>query len=113
VAAFAAIAEKAVLADCDVDAADLPLILVPRVRQRHQFRSARQAITRRADCTGCCRCLELCRFDAVCETADGKYTLEPTAWEGRGVCVRFCPAGTTWNASWAWPATSASPRPSA
>ena len=37
VAAFAALAEKAVLADCDVDAADLHLVLKPEVKQREPF----------------------------------------------------------------------------
>ena len=93
-ASFAVLAEKAVLADCDVDAADLHLVLKPDVRERHDFRSGHEAIIREADCTGCGVCLDLCRFDAVRthETEAGaRCVVDPVACEGCGVCVRFCP----------------------
>ncbi len=91
-ASFASLARDAVLADCDVDAADLHLLLAPEVRERHTFTSGREAVVRRADCTGCGTCAEVCRFGAVRE-AEGAYSVEPTACEGCGVCVRLCPAG--------------------
>ena len=93
-ASFAVLAEKAVLADCDVDAADLHLVLKPDVRERHDFRSGHEAVIREADCTGCGVCLDLCRFDAVRthETEAGaRCVVDPVACEGCGVCVRFCP----------------------
>jgi len=92
VASFAALSGEAVLADCDVDAADLHLLLAPEVGERHAFTSGREAVIREADCTGCGACAELCRFDAV-RTAEGGFCVDPTACEGCGVCVRFCPAG--------------------
>ena len=92
VASFAALCDGAVLADCDVDAADLHLLLAPEVQERHTFTSGREAVVRQADCTGCGECAEVCRFDAV-QTADGVCSVDPTACEGCGVCVRFCPAG--------------------
>ena len=93
-ASFAVLAEKAVLADCDVDAADLHLVLKPDVRQHHDFRSGHEAVIREADCIGCGTCRDLCRFDAVRmhETQDGiRSAVDPVACEGCGVCVRFCP----------------------
>ena len=93
-ASFAVLAEKAVLADCDVDAADLHLVLKPDVRERHDFRSGHEAVIREADCTGCGVCRDLCRFDAVRthETEAGaRCVVDPVACEGCGVCVRFCP----------------------
>ncbi len=94
-ASFAVLARKAVLADCDVDAADLHLVLSPEVQERHVFRSGREAVVRPADCTGCGVCLDLCRFGAVRpqEGPDGRttYAVDPIACEGCGVCVRFCP----------------------
>jgi len=93
-ASFAVLAEKAVLADCDVDAADLHLVLKPDVRERHDFRSGHEADIREADCIGCGTCHDLCRFDAVRmhETQDGtRCAVDPVACEGCGVCVRFCP----------------------
>jgi len=88
-----ALAGGAALADCDVDAADLHLLLAPEVRERHAFTSGREAVIRRADCTGCGECAEVCRFGAVQEADGSRYRIEPTACEGCGVCVRFCPAG--------------------
>ncbi len=95
-AAFAVLAERPVIADCDVDAADLHLVLSPQVKDRHEFRSGHQAVVRQADCTGCGICRDLCRFDAVRvdEHASDKptFSVDPISCEGCGVCVRFCPA---------------------
>jgi MinD superfamily P-loop ATPase len=87
---FAALAKNAVLADCDVDAADLHLLLNPNVREVHDFYSGHEAFIREVYCTGCGLCKELCRFDAV-EAADSVFRIDPVACEGCGVCVKFCP----------------------
>lgn len=87
---FAALAKNAILADCDVDAADLHLLLNPDVREEHDFYSGHEAVIREADCTGCGLCEELCRFDAV--ISENKiFSIDPVACEGCGVCVNFCP----------------------
>lgn len=94
-ASFAVLADRPVVADCDVDAADLHLVLSPTVVERHEFRSGHQAVIREAECLGCGICLDDCRFEAVRRhvTAGGRvtYSVDPTACEGCGVCVRFCP----------------------
>lgn len=91
-ASFAVLAGAPVIADCDVDAADMHLILAPRVRERHEFRCGNEAVIRPDDCMGCGRCRDLCRFDAIAEAgAGGPYVVDPVACEGCGVCVRFCP----------------------
>jgi MinD superfamily P-loop ATPase len=94
-ASFAVLSGRAVVADCDVDAADLHLVLVPRIKERHDFTSGHQALIRPQDCTGCGTCLDRCRFQAVWkeERADGEvtYAVDPVACEGCGVCVRACP----------------------
>lgn len=94
-ASFAMLAERPVIADCDVDAADLHLILSPRVQSRHAFRAGHEAVIREEQCMGCGACLAHCRFDAVKINAKaaGKtiFTIDPVACEGCGVCVRFCP----------------------
>lgn len=64
-AAFATLAQNAVLADCDVDAADLHLILKPEVKQVFDFSGGKQASIRSKDCIGCGLCLSYCKFDAV------------------------------------------------
>jgi len=96
VAAFAALAERPVLADCDVDAADLHLVLTPEIRSRTEFRAGHGAFVRQQDCIGCGVCQTRCRFDAVMSTenSDGRamFAIDGIACEGCGVCVWFCPA---------------------
>ncbi len=91
VAAFAALAGGAVLADCDVDAADLHLVLQPTLGAERDFTGCEQAAIDPAACTGCGRCAEVCRFAAVLAD-DDTYTVDPIACEGCGLCARVCPA---------------------
>lgn len=95
-ASFAALACNAVVADGDVDAADLHLILAPDVRRREDFRSGHAAAIRAKDCVGCGRCAALCRFEAIAPAtrpSDGArvFAVDPGACEGCGVCVWNCP----------------------
>ncbi|MGB8225948.1 MAG: hypothetical protein WCE45_03635, partial [Sedimentisphaerales bacterium] len=60
-AAFASLAQKAVVADCDVDAADLHLVLSPQIKERHDFHAGHKAVIRSQDCIGCGACLSHCR----------------------------------------------------
>jgi len=98
VASFAALASNAVLADCDVDAADLHLVLAPNIKHREEFSAGKQAMIDQERCTACGKCEEVCQFDAVHldepkAGALGKtYRVDPIACEGCSVCVRFCPA---------------------
>jgi MinD superfamily P-loop ATPase len=98
VASFAALAETAVLADCDVDAADLHLVLEPKIARRESFSGGKRARIRSDSCTACGKCHELCRFDAISfdGPANGRiaktYRIDPIACEGCGVCAWFCPA---------------------
>lgn len=87
VAAFASLAEKKVLCDADVDAADLHLIMNPTVKERHEFQSGHEAIIDAEKCTRCGLCRELCRWNAVRED----FTIDSIDCEGCGVCVYFCP----------------------
>jgi len=100
-ASFAALSNgNAVMADCDVDAADLHLILKPEIGLRSEFRSGHKAVIRPESCTGCGKCAEVCRFGAVRDgtTWDAypgvTYSIDPIACEGCGVCVSLCPART-------------------
>jgi MinD superfamily P-loop ATPase len=94
-ASFAVLASRPVVADADVDAADLHLVLSPTVLERHEFRSGHLAVVNESECNGCGVCSDVCRFDAVRrhEDPDGgaTFAVDPTACEGCGACVRFCP----------------------
>jgi len=97
VAAFAAIAKNAVLADCDVDAADLHLVLEPKVKQTNNFSGGKQASIIAEKCVGCGKCRDMCRFDAINLNVTGNgmvdktFTVDPVSCEGCKVCVEFCP----------------------
>ncbi len=97
-AAFASLAPSAVLADCDVDAADLHLVLGPTIRQEFDFSGGRQARILSEKCIGCGRCLRMCRFGAISFDGPGNdviaktYRVDPVSCEGCKVCVEFCPA---------------------
>ena len=94
VGAFAALAGDAVLADCDVDAADLHLLLSPQPEATWPFAGGSMAEIDAAACTGCGICAQLCRFDAL-QGGPGpvpdRYVVDPLACEGCGVCVEHCP----------------------
>ncbi len=95
-ASLAVLADQPVIADCDVDAADLFLVLAPRNSEHHEFFAGHAAVIQPEQCTGCGVCLEVCRFDAVrrhpANNRPGIFSVDPVACEGCGVCVRFCPA---------------------
>ena len=97
-ASFAALADTAVLADCDVDASDLPVLFPPTVLQKHEFSGGSRARILPETCTGCATCLNVCRFGAVSRDGPANATLtetfriDPMACEGCGVCAHSCPA---------------------
>ena len=86
VGSLAALAKSKVLADCDVDAADLHLLLSPSVKQENEFWSGQLACIDEEKCTQCGLCQELCRFDAIKD-----YMVDPVACEGCGFCSHICP----------------------
>ncbi len=96
VASFFALAERAAVADCDVDAADLHLVLDPNVLRREPYCGGQTAVIDTERCTGCGLCAEHCRFDAIVKTSPGApsaHEVDPISCEGCGVCVDLCPEG--------------------
>ncbi len=86
-AAFASIAKNAVFADCDVDAADLHLILKPKVKKTIKFHGLKIASIDKDLCIDCKKCYESCRFNAI----DENINLIKESCEGCGVCAHICP----------------------
>lgn len=89
-ASLASLAKNKVMVDCDVDAADLHLLLNPRVVETHEFRSGKTAWIDPDTCIACGECAEVCRFDAI-RGADDHFVVDPLACEGCGLCARICP----------------------
>ncbi|HBT46742.1 MAG TPA: (4Fe-4S)-binding protein [Peptococcaceae bacterium] len=87
-AAFAVLARDKVLVDCDVDAADLHLLLRPQIQSSNEFWGMPKAFINAEDCNKCGLCQEACRFGAIED-----YHVNPHLCEGCGVCSRLCPAG--------------------
>jgi MinD superfamily P-loop ATPase len=85
-AAFATLAQNAVLADCDVDAADLHLILDPAIKHDEEFYGGKVADIDASQCNQCGICQDLCRFDAI-----HNFSVDPSACEGCRVCTFACP----------------------
>ncbi|PIP12238.1 MAG: (4Fe-4S)-binding protein [bacterium (Candidatus Stahlbacteria) CG08_land_8_20_14_0_20_40_26] len=100
-ASFASLSNNAIAADCDVDAADLHLLLHPEIKERHRFKGLPKAEISQDRCTGCGRCYDVCRFDAVqkkhnCETAAPQnqtthFFIDHQSCEGCKVCYYACP----------------------
>jgi MinD superfamily P-loop ATPase len=96
-ATLAALAKSKVMADCDVDASDLHLLLHPQIRETHQFKGGIKAILNQEKCTGCDRCIEVCRFDAISKRegqgsrGQDAVLIDPVACEGCQVCSLVCP----------------------
>jgi MinD superfamily P-loop ATPase len=87
VASFASLAEKKILCDADVDAADLHLITDPEILERHDFEAGHSAVINPDKCSECGTCRDLCRWDAISK----EFKVNPIRCEGCGVCVYFCP----------------------
>lgn len=98
-ACFAQLAGRQVLADNDVDAADLHLLFTPRVRESHPFVGGIKASIDSSKCIGCGKCAQSCHFQAIRLDGPANDTIQKTcrieefACEGCGLCPRVCPTG--------------------
>lgn len=90
-ASFAVLAGSlAVIADCDVDAANMHLLLKPDFRKNESFFSGELAEINQEFCTQCGKCADVCRFEAI-PYIHGQYQISPIDCEGCGYCERVCP----------------------
>ncbi|MEW5937269.1 MAG: ATP-binding protein [Candidatus Thermoplasmatota archaeon] len=87
-ASFAALAKGPVIADADVDAADMHILLQPKIKHKEVFTGLDIAQKDDDKCIGCGKCFEHCRYGAF----DADFTLHPEKCEGCAVCAIVCPA---------------------
>jgi MinD superfamily P-loop ATPase len=87
VASLSALAKNLVMVDCDVDAADMHLILHPEIEKTIEFYGGKQAEILSELCNKCGRCIEVCRFDAISDD----FIVDGIKCEGCGACYFNCP----------------------
>jgi len=82
----------AVMVDADVDAANLSLVLQPKISETREFWGGSVAEIDKSKCIGCDLCKSLCRYDAIIPYADGSntYFVDPIACDGCAACVYSC-----------------------
>jgi MinD superfamily P-loop ATPase len=86
-ASFSILAGKAVVADCDVDAPDLHMLLHPEIVETMEFKGSKLAVIDEGGCVRCGLCREKCRFNAITES----FKVDRFSCEGCSVCVAVCP----------------------
>ncbi|HQI69326.1 MAG TPA: ATP-binding protein [Bacteroidales bacterium] len=91
-AAFATLGAKIVLADCDVDAANLYLLIEPQRKEEIVYIGGNKALVDHSLCTMCGICVTQCRFDAI-STHDNRIVITETSCDGCFLCARICPEG--------------------
>lgn len=89
-ASFATMEHDVVVADCDVDAADMYLVLSPEDYIENNFITGYKARLDQTTCIKCGLCIEKCRFRAI-SLVDGDVTISDTSCDGCKLCSRICP----------------------
>lgn len=87
-ASFAVLAGQTVICDCDVDAANLHLLLKPVVRETIEFYGGQKAKILPDLCTNCGFCASFCKFGAIQDGVINQYHCE-----GCALCYHVCPSG--------------------
>ena len=85
-AAFASLAKNKVMVDCDVDAADLHLLLQPKILTQEKYFGGRSPHVDLEKCTRSGLCTEICRFNAI-----DNGVVNSISCEGCGFCSHICP----------------------
>lgn len=92
-AAFATLNSNTIVADCDVDAANMYLILQPVNYYQRNFTTGYKAFVESSTCSQCGLCVRYCRFDAIAYV-NGKINISETSCDGCKLCSRICPTGS-------------------
>lgn len=89
-AAFATLQKEIVLADCDVDAANLYILFNPVCDEEYTFISGQKAVIDNGICYNCGKCMDYCRFDAITKI-NGEVSILESLCDGCRLCSRICP----------------------
>ncbi|MGB4542595.1 MAG: P-loop NTPase [Bacteroidales bacterium] len=89
-AALATLSEKVVVADCDVDAANLYILFNPDVEGEEIYIGSQKAVIDYSKCINCGLCIEYCKFDAI-YYSDQKINISSIHCDGCKLCSRICP----------------------
>ena len=93
-AVCAMLSKNAVMADCDVDAPNLHMLLKPNILSRESFTGSKIAVVNESSCTLCGECVGKCRFDALRMIDEGGHRhvrIDDHMCEGCAVCANLCP----------------------
>ncbi|MGI5840115.1 MAG: ATP-binding protein [bacterium] len=88
-ASLAQIVQDKMIADCDVDAPNLHILLPGELMAEAEYMGAKEAVLDSNACVGCGRCRDVCRFGAI----SPEFTVIARNCEGCGACVVACPQG--------------------
>lgn len=87
---LASLLDNIIIGDCDVDAPNLHLLLIPKNNSEEIYKGAKLAVKNEKLCIDCGKCYQSCRFNAV---SSGDFKIKDLKCEGCGVCVEVCPTG--------------------
>jgi len=95
-ASLAVIVKNKVMVDCDVDAANLYILLHPEIKKEAVFKGGYEAEIKQDICIRCGKCLTICRFEAIKTVKDNRgaidrIAIDPFSCEGCGACNYWCP----------------------
>jgi len=88
--------KELIVADCDVDAADMHLLMAPDFGKSEDFYSGELASIDQDVCIKCGKCQDVCRFDAI-PIIETQYVVDLLGCEGCGYCARICPVDAITN----------------
>jgi MinD superfamily P-loop ATPase len=87
VSSLSLLVKDKMLADCDVEAPNLHILLKGKVLKEDNYFGAKEAVIDPAACIKCGLCRETCRFNAINEEIE----IIPMKCEGCGACTLVCP----------------------
>lgn len=105
-AAFSELASNKIIADCDVEAPNLHLVLEHQIEREKIFQGNQCAHIDSGLCISCGRCQEVCRYHAVkvdvtdfktdilstVDTNEPRFRIDPKLCEGCAACFYACPS---------------------